>query len=207
MAWKVRHEGSPQAVEAPDAAAVLHGIEDGRWEPTDEVQGPNETTWTALENHPQFADAVADLEPPPSRSYDDETRLDMNALIDVTLVLLIIFILTATYSVLVKRLDLPPVSMQNVGPAVVTKEIRDVSILVEVKKGADGKTIYLVENKEVPADSLAAELQRHKSTQGGLTTLLLQHDNEVTHGDVVRAQDAARGARLDRILLVLPETK
>ena len=207
MAWKVRHEGSPQAVEAPDAAAVLQGIEDGQWEPTDEVQGPNETAWTALENHPQFAAAVADFEPPPSKNYDDETRLDMNALIDVTLVLLIFFILTATYSVMLKHLDLPPVSMQNVGPAVVTKEIRDVSILVEVKKGADGKTTYLVENKEVPADALTTELNRRKSDKGGLTTLLLQHDDEVTHGDVVRVQDAARGARLDRILLVLPETK
>ena len=26
------------------------------WEPTDEVQGPGETAWTAIESHPQFAD-------------------------------------------------------------------------------------------------------------------------------------------------------
>jgi hypothetical protein len=31
---------------------------------------------------------------PPAKPYDDETRLDMTALIDVTLVLLIFFILT-----------------------------------------------------------------------------------------------------------------
>lgn len=205
MAWKVRHEGSPQSVDGMDVPRILQGIEDGQWEPTDEVMGPGEAQWSPIETHPQFAEAVADFEPPPSRSYDDETRLDMNALIDVTLVLLIFFILTATYSVLVKRLDLPPVSTQPVGPAVVTKEIRDTSILVEVKR-VDGKTVYLVEDKEVPAAALATELKR-RAGKNGKTTLLLKYDNEVTHGDVVKVQDAARGARLERILLVVPDTK
>jgi biopolymer transport protein ExbD len=85
----------------------------------------------------------------------------------------------------------------------VTKEIRDTSILVEVKK-VDGKTVYLVEDKEVPADSLASEMSR-RSSKEGRTTLLLKHDNDVTHGDVVKVQDAARGARLERILLVVPD--
>lgn len=204
MAWKIRHEGSPQSIDGLELPQILEGIEDGRWEPTDEVQGPGESEWQAIENHPQLAEAVADYEPPPARSYDDETRLDMTALIDVTLVLLIFFILTATYSVLLKRLDLPPVSTEPVGKAVVTKEIRDISILVEVKKNADGKTVYLVEEQEVPADNLAAELMR-RSSQGRKATLLLKHDNEVTHGEVVKVQDAAKGARLERILLVVPD--
>jgi biopolymer transport protein ExbD len=202
MPWKIRHEGSPQWVEGVELPQILQGIEDGRWEPTDEVQGPGEADWVAIENHPQLAEAVADFEPPPAKSYDDETRLDMNALIDVTLVLLIFFILTATYSVLLKRLDLPPVSEMPVGKAVVTQEIRDTSILVEVKK-VDGKTVYLVEDKEVPADQLATELIRRSGK--GKATLLLKHDEEVTHGDVVKVQDAAKGARLEKILLVVPD--
>src|SRR5262249_29236157 len=159
--------------------------------------------WVAIENHPQFASAVADFEPPPAKTYDDETRLDMNALIDVTLVLLIFFIITATYSVLIKAFDLPPASTEPVGPAVVTKEIRDTSIKVEVKR-QDGKTIYLVEDQEVPAEALATELTKRGGK--GKATLLLLHDNEVTHGDVVKVQDAARGVREEkrvlRILLV-----
>jgi biopolymer transport protein ExbD len=201
MAWKVRHEGSPKSIDV-EMPEILTGVEDGRWEPTDEVQGPGETEWVAIENHPQFAAAVADFEPPPPKIYDDETRLDMTALIDVTLVLLIFFIITATYSVLIKRLNLPPVSMDPVKPAVVTKEIRDTSIKVEVKK-QDGKTVYLVEDQEVPADLLATELTKRGGQ--GKATLLLLHDNEVTHGDVVKVQDAARGARLEHILLVVPE--
>src|SRR5579872_6128378 len=207
MAWKVRHEGSPQSIDGLDLPQIIQGIEDGQWEPTDEVQGPGEAQWVAIENHPQLAAAVADFEPPPPKVYDDETRLDMNALIDVTLVLLIFFILTATYSVMLKRLDLPQISTTPIAPPVVTKEIRDTSILVDVKKGPDGKAIYLVEEKEVPADSLTSELKR-RSSKDGRTKLLLRYDNDVTHGEVVKVQDAARGAReINGILLVVPDNK
>jgi biopolymer transport protein ExbD len=202
MAWKIRHQGSPQSIEVPGLAEVVQGIENGQWEPTDEVQGPGETAWVPIENHPQLEEAIADFEPPPEKVYDDETRLDMTALIDVTLVLLIFFIITATYTVMIKRLDLPPVKTDPVGAPQLTKEIRDTSILVEVKK-QDGKTVYLVESKEVAPDYLATELKGRSKT--GRATLLLQHDDEVTHGDVVKVQDAARGAHLERILLVMPD--
>ena len=56
----------------------------------------------------------------------------------------------------------------------------------------------------VVADMLATELIR-RSAQGRRPTLLLKHDNEVTHGDVVKVQDAAKGARLEQILLVVPD--
>src|SRR5262245_59285444 len=138
MAWKIRHEGSPQSVDVGDVAQVLTGIEDGRWEPTDEVQGPGDASWVAIENHPQFAGAVAAFERRPPKVYDDETRLDMTALIDVTMVLLIFFILTATYSVMVKRLDMPPVSLDKVGKASPDKDkIRETSVYVQVKRQGD----------------------------------------------------------------------
>ena len=45
---------------------------------------------------------------PPPGEAPDETRLDMNPLIDVALVLLIFFILTTTYESLRRAIDLPP---------------------------------------------------------------------------------------------------
>src|SRR5262245_55920309 len=100
--WKVRHEGSP--VTSPDLAfaQVMQGLLDGRFSPEDEVKGPNDQVWVKLEEHPAFAEACLDIELPPEKVYDDETRLDMNALIDVSLVLLIFFILTTTYTQLQK---------------------------------------------------------------------------------------------------------
>ena len=82
----------------PPRIGFHEGLRDGAWEPTDEVMGPGDRAWVAIENHPQFADVVADLEPPPPHGHPDETHLDMNALIDVCLVLLSFFILTTTYA-------------------------------------------------------------------------------------------------------------
>src|SRR5260370_11187692 len=114
MSWRVRHEGSPQPVEGLSLEEVLQGLADGNWEPTDEVMGPNDTSWTKLENHPQFAEIASELEPPPPRTYvDDEAHVDMNALIDVCMVLLIFFILTMSYSSLQKRLTSPDVAPKD----------------------------------------------------------------------------------------------
>ena len=51
----------------------------------------------------------------------------------------------------------------------------------------DGKAIYLVEEKEVPAESLTSEFAR-RASKDGRTKLLLRYDNEVTHGEVVKVQ-------------------
>src|SRR3954447_25725026 len=110
MRYSVRHEGSPQSVADQSAGAVAAGLRDGRWEPTDEVRGDGEAGWVALEDHPRFAEDAADVAPPPRKEHPDETRLDMNPLIDVALVLLIFFILTTTYETIRKVLDLPGAS-------------------------------------------------------------------------------------------------
>src|SRR4051794_777434 len=110
MNWTIRHQGSPRAVDGLSSGQVLEGLQDGRWEPTDEVKADGEPRWRSLEEHPQFAEAVADLEPPEPKHAEDETRLDMNPLIDVCLVLLIFFILTTTYETIRKVLDMPSAS-------------------------------------------------------------------------------------------------
>src|SRR5690348_4356674 len=101
MSWQVRHQGSPKAVPNLSVAQIVQGLRDGVWAPTDEVRGPQDTGWVALEEHPQFAEVVEDLEAPATRDHGDEAHVDMNALIDVTMVLLIFFILTTTRSMAV----------------------------------------------------------------------------------------------------------
>ena len=95
--WSIRHQGSPDPVDGISAEEIVDGVKEGIWEPTDEVMGPNDPDWVSLEEHPVFAQAMADYEPPPPKHYPDETKLDMNPLIDVALVLLIFFMLTTTY--------------------------------------------------------------------------------------------------------------
>jgi biopolymer transport protein ExbD len=204
--WKVRHEGSPTALGDLTLAQVAQGLADGRWEPTDEVLGPQDTSWIAMESHPQLAEIAAELEPPPPRVYDDETRLDMNALIDVCLVLLIFFILTTSYAVLQKRLEAPGVSANRAGPAIVTREKVAQQMISVLVKMENGKPAIKVEEQVIEPDRLESELRKFvNSTQK--TQLLLDADEDVPQHTVVEVVDAAKGAGIEKINLVTEKAK
>lgn len=200
MAWKVRHQGSPTALGELELPQVLEGLVDGRWEPTDEVMGPHDADWVPIENHPQLADVAAELEPPPPRHYDDETRLDMNALIDVCLVLLIFFILTTSYAVIQKRLEAPGVTGdRDLGPAIVTtKQISQQMIRVSVKM-ENGQPVFRVEDQAINPEELESSFRSFVNATAK-TRLLVQLDYEVPQRAMVQVLDAARGARMEKVL-------
>src|SRR3954469_14888133 len=124
--WKVRHEGSPKSTEGLTYEQALQGLLDARWEPTDEVMGPSDSAWVSFENHPQFAEVAAEIEPPPPPSHEDETRLDMNPLIDVCLVLLVFFILTTTYPSLQKIIEAANLTSEDAGGVKVIEDPKEV---------------------------------------------------------------------------------
>lgn len=203
--WKVRHQGSPTAMSDLTLAQVVDGLVEGRWEPTDEVMGPNDTAWVPIETHPQLADIAAELEPPPPRHYDDETRLDMNALIDVCLVLLIFFILTTSYAVMQKRLEAPGVSADKVkGPPVITKaKIEQQMVFVTVRM-EEGKPVIRIEKQVVELTRLEYELYQYRRATKK-TQLLLDVDYDVPQSILVAVLDAAKGADLERVNLAVPD--
>jgi biopolymer transport protein ExbD len=198
MTWKVRHEGSPRSIEGLDVPKVLEGLRDGLWEPTDEVMGPNDAEWSAIENHPQFADAVLDLEPPPPPSHEDETRLDMNPLIDVALVLLIFFILTTTYETIRKVLDMPAATASKAGKLkeVPKEKVKEVMIKVELRQVA-GKPVIKVEDQIVDPKDLPATLRRFVKTTRK-TEMLIDAADDVLYDAVVKVEDAAKGAGIEK---------
>jgi biopolymer transport protein ExbD len=199
MTWSVRHEGSPRSIDGLTVPQIVEGLQDGLWEPTDEVRGPQEHNWTAIENHRQFAEVAANLEPPPPRFHEDETRLDMNPLIDVCLVLLIFFILTTSYAALQKILDMPDVSSQGKkAPLVKTKQqVQQFTIMVEARQ-ENGKPVVRVENEIIDLRNLVPALRRFvKDTRK--TELLLDASPEVDWGTVVGIQDAARDAGVAKV--------
>ena len=63
--WLVRLSADPTPRPVPTPLAVLEGLREGEWETTDEVRGPGERLWVPIEEHPAFADAVAEMGPPP----------------------------------------------------------------------------------------------------------------------------------------------
>jgi biopolymer transport protein ExbD len=206
MSWKVRHQGSPAALSDLTLAQVAEGLADGRWEPTDEVMGPHDQAWVPLENHPQLIEVAADLEPPPPRHYDDETHLDLTALIDVCLVLLIVLILTTSYAVLQKRLEAPSVTADKVGPPVVTKEKLEQQMVHVVLRLQNGQPVATVENQVVDLNNLQAELNKYRQSTSK-NHLLLEHEDEVPQSAVVAVMDAAKGAKFEKVSLVIPDNK
>lgn len=210
MTWKVRHEGSPRAVEGLTLAQVVQGLLDGHWEPTDEVMGPQDQRWVAIEAHPQLEPVALDLEPPPPKTYDDETRLDMTALIDVCLVLLVFFILTTSYAVLQRLIDLPGMSADKpLGAPKVTREVIDklmIKVDVRMAHGNDGGEVPVikVEGETVEKDDLRAVLSRYvRDTHK--TELIIDHSARVPHGVVIAIQDAAAGAGIHQVHILVPK--
>lgn len=206
MNWKIRHEGSPVAVEDLTLGEVVEGLQDGQWEATDEVMGPNDEDWTAIENHPQLAEAAADLEPRPARVYDDETRLDMTALIDVTLVLLIFFILTTSYAALQKILEAPTVTIdKETGVPMVTQDqVKEFMIQVKVTM-ENNQPVIRVEGKIVDEDSLMSELLNYTRGEKRKTDLLIECDPNVPRQTVVLIQDKAKGAKVQKLYRLVPK--
>ena len=157
MSWNVRHQGSPNATSNLSAQQVLEGMREGIWEPIDEVRADNEMKWQPLEEHPFFAEAVADLEEPP-KHVEAETHLDMNPLIDVALVLLIFFILTTTYEALRQVMDMPQMSKQG-QPIKTISETEAKNEYVRVKARMEGnETVYTVDDQRVGEGQLRSAI-------------------------------------------------
>ncbi len=201
MSWKIRHQGSPRALEGLALPQVVEGLQEGLWEPTDEVMGPGDGAWQPIENHPALAEAALDIEPPPAKPHEDETRLDMNPLIDVALVLLIFFILTTSYAVLQRVIDLPGNTSKNANAPLVVRpeQVRELMIRVQARKGGDGKPVIKVEGEVVEPQYLRARLETFVKAQRK-TDLLLDAQG-VDLGTVVAIQDAAKGAGMHKVFI------
>lgn len=196
--WLVRQEGAPEAVSVPSAADVLGGLYDGNWLPSDEVKGPADAAWQPIENHPVFAEAAEDIEPPKAEAAD-ETNLDMNPLIDVCLVLLIFFILTITYASLERSITIPPDNPDAKGPAKVQlKDIRDKVFVLTAKMDGE-KVVVRIEKKEIALEQIAGEMKSVIESTGR-NTMVLDVEKDVPWGVETAILDAAKGNGVHEII-------
>jgi len=205
MSWQVRHEGSPNVTTLPSAQKVLEGITEGVWEITDEVRGPGESQWRAIESHPAFEQALADYEPPKPKLHPDETHLDMNPLIDVALVLLIFFILTTSYDAIRKAMDMPSLSRKGESKVKVINDPNALSeyIRVEARPSADGKsTTYKVDGTEVPEDKMWQAIAVGVSQK---RTKMIIDAQDVTWDSVIHILDAGRKAQVQKFMMRVKE--
>jgi biopolymer transport protein ExbD len=217
MSWQMRHQGSPKAVQGLTVAQIAQGLRDGLWSPTDEVRGPQDEEWAAIENHPQFAEVVEEVEDLPARFHGEEAHVDMNALIDVTMVLLIFFILTTTRSVAVQKIiPLPIITDAKTGKKVyhadqVKKYMITMQAVGERGKGltirVDGQPadVLSADRQGVDRKKLAALLEPLVRGQPPRTELLLEAQ-DVSWGLVVALQDSAKSAGVRIVHHRVPKT-
>jgi biopolymer transport protein ExbD len=197
MSYSIRHQGSPRSVPGLTLAEVAEGLQEGQWEPDDEVKGPKDLDWVAIENHPDFEELAADLEPPPGGHEVDETRLDMNPVIDVALVLLVFFMLTASYAAIQRVLQMPSGVRKASGRLVYTKDqIKEMLIKVTARPGDAGETVYQVETEPVDEKYLRFVIAKYVKEKN--KTELVIDAKGVEWAAVVAIQDAAQGAGVQR---------
>jgi biopolymer transport protein ExbD len=198
--WNVRPQGAHQSADGLTADDVLDGVKEGIWEPSDEIMGPDDHDWVPLEQHPVFAQAMADYEPPPPAHHPDETKLDMNPLIDVALVLLIFFMITTTYEELRKELNPPDPTQKQKQGQTTDAALKRTTVRVHAQMEND-KPLYLVEGERVSEQDLEAKFKEHKD-RSGHQTLAMEIDAQVPWKAVVAIQDAAAGAKFAEIIRV-----
>ncbi len=203
--WNVRHEGSPRSVQGLTLAQIIIGLRDGLWEPTDEVMGPNDRNWVAIGAHPQLEAVADELDPPPPPAHPDETRLDMNPLIDVCLVLLIFFILTTTYVAIQKVVPVSLTSDAQKGKIAVVKAGQVQNYMIRVvarpdREDSSRPVIKVEDEKEVGLDDFPAVLASWVSKTHKHEMLL--DVSGITWGTTIRIQDAAKGAGVNKIYML-----
>lgn len=213
MSWQIRHQGSPRSVAGLSLGDIAAGLRDGAWDTTDEVKGPGETTWRPIENHPQLADLAAELEQPRPRHRDEGTHLDMNALIDVCLVLLIFFILTTTYAAAVQKVvPLPAIKADGKkARPVKLEEIKKRMIRLVVARDKAGVPVVRLENQNIAVfapdgaldhDKLRDAIKPYTKGEDGKTEIIFDA-KDISWGHAIAIQDAAKSAGIRTIHYLL----
>lgn len=206
MLWQLRHEGSPQVIQDLTLQQVVDGLRDGLWEANDEVRGPLEKDWRKIEAHPRLAEIAEELLAPPSVRHEEPSSIDMNALIDVCLVLLIFYMITAAYAALVqKSVPLPMTRADTKGIRVVrVDEVKSKMIIVQAYHDNESKPVVLVQNQRVKdvlssdgmkidADKVRDAVRPYVKGKDHKTEVLLDA-RDITWENTIQIQDGARAA-------------
>ncbi len=163
----------------------------------DEIRKEGETAWKTLLDYPEFEEAFSSKS---TTKQEDDDNIDMNALIDVCLVLLVFFILLTSYAKLVQHLESAKTNPDSKIPSISNSQA-DQKTKVVIKTEA-GKTIFYINEKVVENDNLTSAL---KASARKLKNkdLILYYSDDVPYQSVISIQDAARAADFQQILQAL----
>ena len=134
------------------------------------------------------------------RRRGEVEEMDLTPMVDVTFLLLIFFMITASFS-LQKTLEIPPPDPENQGASPVPLEqIEENSVVVRVEAG----DTYLVDERPVgDPDDLVPALSEAMA-DGSRVELVIEAEDAARHEAVVRVYDAGNEVGMQKIRLATP---
>lgn len=197
--WTVRRDAGGPRVEYATAQDVIDAFADGELAVDDEIAGPNDSRFRLLEAHPVFEATIAELEAPLPEA-EEETHLDMNPMIDVSLVLLIFFILTATYATLRRTVELPAEPPEESHKAASMPKLKDIQdkVFKVIVRTENNQVVVRVEGRIVDFDKLEAEMTEQVK-RFGKPEAFIDVGPGILWGTEIKIIEACRGAEVRRI--------
>jgi biopolymer transport protein ExbD len=125
-----------------------------------------------------------------------EAGLDMTPMVDVTFLLLIFFMITASFA-MQKSLETTPPQPDQAGAALsmTTEEVEEDSVVVEI----DAEDQIRVDDVPVRGPGELRDLLAAKIANEGKTEMLIEADAAASHGMVVTVMDAGLDVQMQRI--------
>ncbi|MSR49024.1 MAG: hypothetical protein CK551_05865 [Planctomycetaceae bacterium] len=195
--WDLRNHDSDSKSILFESIEIQDLIVSGLISINDEIRKEGETTWKTFLDYSEFDDTFSVKS---SIKHDEDENIDMNALIDVCLVLLVFFILLTSYAKLVQHLEAAKTNPDSKIPSITTTQA-DQKTKVVIKTEA-GKTLFYINEQVVESENLTTAL---KASARKLKSkdLILFYSDDVPYQAVISIQDAARAADFQQILQAL----
>lgn len=195
--WDLKNHGTDSKSTLLEFIEIQDLIVSGLISIHDEIRKEGEIVWKTLQDYPEFDETFSSKS---TIKHEDDENIDMNALIDVCLVLLVFFILLTSYAKLVQHLEAAKTNPDSKIPSISTSQA-DQKTKVVIKKEGE-KTIFYINEQPVENENLTSAL---KASARKLKSkdLILYYSDDVPYQAVISIQDAARAADFQQILQAL----
>ncbi len=131
------------------------------------------------------------------RSIREEQDLDMTPMVDVTFLLLIFFMITASFAQQ-KALETPPPDpSQQAAQSRTLEELEEDDDYIVIR--VDESSVIWVEDHEAPTRQELLSLLRQRRSRGGPTRVLVTFHEKAKHATVIMVFDTARAAGFEDI--------